>query len=94
MTGPEKRAWMYGLAWLGGGVACGGGLAWIVWVFAHKVWPAGTEGQRIGALGDIATGLLVLMGLVMLGLTMRNAIRNLKGSAGPINFDASGKEEE
>lgn len=94
MTGQEKRSWMYGIAWLGGGVACGGLVAWIIWVFAHNVWPAGTEVARIDALSQIALGLLVLMGLVMLGLTVRNAIRNLKGSAGPVNFEAEGKPDE
>lgn len=93
MNGSEKRAWMYGIAWLGGGVACGAAVAWLIWVFAHKAWPAGTEAQRLSELGNIAVGLLVLMGLVMLGLTMRNAIRNLKGSAGLVNWEAQGKEE-
>lgn len=85
---------MYGIAWLGGGVACGSALAWVIWIMAHKAgWAPETAEQRLGILGDIATGLLILMGLVMLGLTMRNAIRNLKGSAGPVDFEASGKEE-
>ena len=90
---PENRATLYGLAWLGSGVACGAAVAWLIWVFAHKEWPAGTEAQRLGELGNIAAGLLVLVGLVMLGLTMRNAIRNLKGSAGLVNWEAQGKEE-
>lgn len=94
MTGPEKRAWLYGLAWLGGGVAAGGLTVWLIYIFAYEAWPMGTEEQRLGILGQIAIGTVVLMGLVMLGLTVRNAIRNLKGSAGMVSFEANGQEPE
>ena len=90
MNGHEKRAWLYGLAWLGGGIASGGFLAWLIWIVAYDPWPAGSEEQRLGILGQISIGALCLMGLVMLGLSLRNAIRNIKGSAGPVSFEADG----
>lgn len=94
MTGPEKRAWVYGLAWLGGGIAAGGILAWLIWIVAYDPWPDGTAEQRLGILGQISIGALVLMGLVMVGLSIRNAIRNLKGSIGAASFEANGHDRE
>lgn len=84
---------MYAVAWLGGGIASGGFLAWLIWIVAYRSWPAGTEEQRLGILGQISIGTLILMGLVMLGLSLRNAIRNIKGSAGSVSFEAYGQTD-
>ena len=89
----NARSWLYAIAWLGGGVASGGFLAWLIYIIAYDPWPAGTEVQRLGILGKISFGTLLLMGLVMLGLSLRNAIRNIKGSAGGFNFEASGQSD-
>jgi hypothetical protein len=93
MTSTERRAWLYAVAWLGGGVAAGAFLGWLIWIIAYDPWPKGTEEQRLGILGQTSLGALVLMGLVMLGLSIRNAIRNIKGSAGPVSFEASGESD-
>ena len=90
----EKRSWMYGIAWLGGGVASGGLLGWLIWIVAYRVWPAGTEAQRLGILGQMSYGLLFLMGFVTLGLTIRNAIRNIKGTVAGNTIEATGKDHE
>lgn len=92
VTGQEKRAWMYGLAWLGGGVASCAFSIWLVTLIRWD-WPADRAEQQLAILGNALVGMLLIWGLVTLGLTMRNAIRNIKGSAGPVNFDASGKDE-
>lgn len=89
MNGGEARAWLYAIGWLGGGIVSGLMLASLVWVLTDGPWNASTQAQRLDILGTVAIGLLVLMGLVMLGLSMRNAIRNIKGSAGPLNFEAN-----
>lgn len=94
MIGSEKRAWIYAFSWLGGGVAAGAGVWGLVDILISKIWDVSTQGQRIDILGSIANGLLVIMGLTTLGLTLRNAIRNIKGSVGPVNFEASRDKEQ
>lgn len=93
MTEQEKRSWLYAIAWLGGGVAAGGFTAWLIWILAFADWQTGTEAQRIGVLGQLSLGMVVLMGLVILGLSIRNAIRNIKGTAGPVSLEASGGDD-
>lgn len=90
MTGPEKRAWVYGIAWLGGGVASCAFAVWLVTLIRWD-WPADRAEQQLSILGNALIGSLALMGLVMLGLSLRNAIRNIKGSAGPVSFEADGR---
>ena len=89
MTSQEKRAWLYGIAWLGGGVASCAFAVWLVTLIRWD-WPADRAEQQLAILGNALTGALILMGLVMLGLSLRNAIRNIKGSAGPVSFEADG----
>lgn len=91
MTGQEKRAWLYGIAWLGGGVASCAFAVWLVTLIRWD-WPADRAEQQLAILGNALTGALILMGLVMLGLSLRNAIRNIKGSAGPVSFEADGHD--
>lgn len=91
MTSQEKRAWLYGIAWLGGGVASCAFAVWLVTLIRWD-WPADRAEQQLAILGNALTGALILMGLVMLGLSLRNAIRNIKGSAGPVSFEADGHE--
>ena len=89
MTSPERRAWLYALAWLGGGIASCAFAVWLVTLIRWD-WPADRAEQQLAILGNALTGALILMGLVMLGLSLRNAIRNIKGSAGPVSFEADG----
>ena len=85
----EKRAWLYAIAWLGGGVAALGLVVWLVTLIRWD-WPVGTEEQRLTILANIAYGGIGMAALVTLGLSLRNAIRNIKGSAGPVSFEADG----
>ena len=89
MTGQEKRAWLYGIAWLGGGIASCAFAIWLVTLIRWD-WPADRAEQQLAILGNALIGCLALMGLVMLGLSLRSAIRNIKGSAGPVSFEADG----
>lgn len=93
MTGTEKRAWLYGLAWLGGGIAAGAFAVWLVTLIRWD-WPAGFEEQRIAILGNALYGMIALMGLVTLGLSIRNAIRTIKGSVAGASIEASGQGGE
>lgn len=91
MTGPEKRAWVYGLAWLGGGMAAGAMAIWLVTLIRWD-WPADRADQQLTILGNALYGMICLMALVTLGLSIRNAIRNIKGSVGAASFEANGHE--
>jgi len=87
------RPWLYTMAWLGGGVALTALSIWLV-VLVRYDWPTGTEEQRLGILGIALY--MVLSGplLVMLGLGLRNAIRNLKGSAAGLSLEVQGHGPE
>lgn len=87
----EKRAWLYALAWLGGGVASCAFAVWLVTLIRWD-WPADRAEQQLSILGNALIGALILMGLVMLGLSMRNAIRNFKGTAGGVSVEANGRD--
>ncbi len=91
MTSLEKRAWLYGVAWLAGGVAACAFSLWLVTLIRWD-WPAETDAQRLTILGNALYGTLAIMGLVTLGLTMRSAIRNFKMSAGAMSAEASGHD--
>lgn len=84
----EKRAWLYAIAWLAGGVAACAVSIWLVTLIRWD-WPDGTEEQRLTILGNALYGTLAIMSLVTLGLTMRSAIRNFKMSIGAASVDAS-----
>ena len=88
----DRRAWLYALGWLGGGVAAGGMAIWLVTLIRWD-WPANLAEQQLTILGNALYGMIALMALVILGLSIRNAIRNIKGSAGPVSFEASGGGE-
>lgn len=91
MTGQEKRAWVYGLAWLGGGMAAGAMAIWLVTLIRWD-WPADRAEQQLTILANALYGMICLMALVTLGLSIRNAIRNIKGSVGAASFEANGHE--
>ena len=90
---PAWRVWLYGIAWLGGGMAAFGLAIWLVTLIRWD-WPVGTEAQRLAILGNALYAALAIMGLVAFGLTMRAAIRNFKASAGPASVEASGDGEQ
>ena len=88
----ERRAWLYAFGWLGGGVAAGGFAAWLIYVIRWD-WPSERNEQQLTILGNALYGMVALMALVILGLSIRNAIRNLKASALGASVEASGEVE-
>lgn len=89
----EWRAWIYGAAWLTGGIALTAISLWVVALIRYD-WPRGTELKRLDILGVALYMLLSGPLLVMLGLGLRNAIRNIKGSAAGASIDISGHGSE
>jgi hypothetical protein len=91
LPNPLWRPWIYAVAWLAGGVALTVMSVWLVLLVRYD-WPRGTEETRLGILGIALYMTLTAPLLVMIGLGLRNAIRNLKGGAGPASFEISGHE--
>lgn len=89
---PNWRPWLYAVAWLAGGIALTFMSIWLVTLIRYD-WPAGTEEQRIGILGIALYMVLTGPLLVMIGLGLRNAIRNIKASAGAMSAEIHGRDE-
>jgi hypothetical protein len=87
----QWRAWLYASAWLTGGIVGTGLSIWHTRILLVG-WPLATAPQRIGILGNALYMTLSIPLLVMLGLGLRNAIRNLKGSAGIASIEVSGHD--
>jgi hypothetical protein len=91
----EWRPWLYAVAWLTGGIV---GTVLSIWHTRLLLvgWPVATAVQRIEILGNALYLTLSIPLLVMLGLGLRNAIRNLKGSAGAggASIEVSGHDSE
>ena len=90
MTDSEKRAWLYGLGWLGSGIAACGLAVWLIMLIRWD-WPSDRAEQQIAILGNALFFAQAMMALVILGLSIRNAIRTIKGTLpGGASFEASG----
>lgn len=88
----EARNWFYAILWPAGGIASAVILIWMITLIRWD-WPAGTEEQRLTILGNISYGMVGMMALVSLGLTMRNAIKNLKLQAGGMSAEAQAGDD-
>lgn len=83
MKSEELRRWFYAVCWMGGAIASTMLAIWIITVIVYRPWPAGTEQQRLTILGNALYIILVAgPALCMAGLAVRNAIRNIKATAG------------
>ena len=88
----EWRPWLYGLAWLLGGVAALAVSLWLV-TLVRWGWPADRAEQQLTILGNTLYIFAATNALVVFGLTMRAAIRNFKGSAGALSFEADSRDD-
>ncbi len=87
-----RRAWLYAFGWLGGGVAAGGLAAWLIYLIRWD-WPSERNEQQLTILGNALYGMVALMALVILGLSIRNAMRNFRASALGVSVEAGGEVE-
>lgn len=90
---PEWRVWLYGVAWLGGGIAAFALAVWLI-VLIRWDWSAATESQRLDILGKGLFAAMGIVALVALGLTMRAAIRNFKLSGTLGSAEANSSSED
>ena len=91
----ELRRWFYAVCWMGGAIASTLLAIWLVTLIVYRPWAAGTEQQRLIILGNALYIILVAgPALCMAGLAVRNAIRNIKASAGTngATFEATAHE--
>lgn len=88
---PNWRPWLYAIAWLAGGVAFTGLSIWLVTLIRYD-WPTGTEAQRLGILGTALYMMLGVPVLVMIGLGLRNAIRNIKAGGAGFSAELNGRQ--
>lgn len=83
MKSEELRRWFYTVCWIGGAIASTLLAIWLVTIIVYRPWSAGTEQQRLIILGNALYIILVAgPALCMVGLAVRNAIRNIKATAG------------
>jgi hypothetical protein len=68
----------------------------VVWLITlvRWNWPATRAEQQLTILGNLAYGMVGLMALVILGLSLRNAIKNIKGTVGAASFEANGQDQQ
>ncbi len=81
------RPWIYMAAYLGGGVASTLFAIWLVTLVRYG-WPVSAARQQLGILGN---ALYLALGgalLVLLGLVIRNSIRNLRASGAGFEIEA------
>lgn len=90
---PQSRQWFYAIAWMGAAVVCTGLTIWLAWLIRWD-WPADRAEQQLTILGNALYIALALIGIVTFGLTLRNAIRNIKGTWGGATLSATGKDED
>ncbi len=63
-----RRLLTYAL--LGAGPALSAYGAWLTWIVAYDVWPAGTEAQRLSILGEALLCTLAGIGLVLVAIAV------------------------
>lgn len=67
---------------------------WLVWNILHAPWPAGLAGARLNIIGAALYAVLGLMGLVLTGLSMTVALRQVSARFMGADFSARGGEAE
>jgi len=89
----EWRTWLYAALHAASAPIM---LAFVIWLMVpvRHGCPAGHERFCLEISDRAILGGLVIVGLVVAGFVIRSAIRNLKGSAAGISFEAESHQEE
>ena len=93
MTLPLDPAWrrtVLALVFAGAGAALTLFAAWQVWIVWRGTWPAAAWGVRLNILGTSLYIVLALLGLVLTGLAMTVALRQVSGKFAGGEFSLSG----
>lgn len=87
---PSWRRTMMALAFTAAGMALTLFSVWLVWSVLHEPWPVTLAGQRLTIIGTALYIVLGLLGLVLTGLSMTVALRQVSGKFAGGEFSMSG----
>jgi hypothetical protein len=87
---PNWRRTVLALVFAGAGVALTLLAVWLAWNVLNAPWPAGLAAARLRIIGVSLYATLGLMGLVLTGLAMNVALRQVSARFMGADFSASG----
>lgn len=87
---PNWRRTVLALVFAGAGVALTGLAVWLAWNVLNAPWPDSLAAARLRIIGVSLYGTLGLLGLVLTGLAMNVALRQVSASFMGADFSASG----
>jgi hypothetical protein len=87
---PNWRRTVLALVFAGAGVALTMLAVWLAWNVLNAPWPAGLAAARLRIIGVSLYATLGLMGLVLTGLAMNVALRQVSARFMGADFSASG----
>jgi len=89
---PQLRRTFLALAFVGAGVAMTGLAIWLVVLLLDPAWPAALAAMRLRLIGGALYAVLALNGIVVAGLGMSVALRQLSARFMGADFSAAGGE--
>lgn len=87
---PDWRRTVLALVFAASGVALTGLAVWLAWNVLNGPWPAGLAAARLRIIGVSLYAVLALLGLVLTGLAMTVALRQVSARFMGADFSASG----
>ncbi len=92
MRDPNWRRTMLALVFAGAGIALTLVSVWLAWNVLNGPWPAALASARLRIIGFALYATQVLIGLVLTGLSMTVALRQVSARFMGADFTASGGE--
>ncbi len=89
---PNWRRTVLALVFAGAGLALTMLSLWLAWNVLHAPWPVSLAGARLHIIGSALYIVLALLGLVLTGLSMTVALRQVSARFMGADFSASGGE--
>ncbi len=87
---PALRRSVLALAFAGAGAVLTAVSVWLVWNVLHAQWPAALAAARLRIIGKALYAVLALLGLVLTGLSMTVALRQVSARFMGADFSAAG----
>lgn len=87
---PNWRRTVLALVFAGSGVALTGMAIWLAWNILNAPWPEALAASRLRIIGVALYAVLALLGLILTGLAMTVALRQVSAKFMGADFSASG----
>lgn len=87
---PALRSTVLALAFAGAGAVLTAMAVWLAWNVLHAPWPAVLAAARLRIIGGALFAVLALLGLVLTGLSMTVALRQVSARFMGADFSAAG----